>query len=74
VKGESSGQVQKLRELRTDCDQDVILCKADIGEKGASCHNGYKSCFYRKLDADTNELVYDGGEPLFDPDEVYGKG
>ena len=74
VKGESSGQVQKLRELRTDCDQDVILCKADIGEKGASCHNGYKSCFYRKLEADSNELVYDGGEPLFDPDKVYGKG
>ncbi len=73
VKGESSGQVQWLKELRTDCDQDVILVKAEIGEKGASCHNGYRSCFYRKLDRDTGELVFDGGEPLFDPEEVYGK-
>ena len=74
VKGESSGQVQKLVELRTDCDQDAILCKAEIGENGASCHNGYRSCFYRKLDSDSGELVFAGGEPLFDPEEVYGKG
>ncbi len=73
VKGESSGQVQHLKELRTDCDQDVILCKAEIGENGASCHNGYRSCFYRKLDTQSGELVFDGGEPLFDPEEVYGK-
>ena len=72
--GESSGQVQKLVELRTDCDQDVILCKAEIGENGASCHNGYRSCFYRKLDSDSGELAFDGGEPLFDPEKVYGKG
>ena len=74
VKGDSSGQIQKLIELRTDCDQDVILCKAEIGENGASCHNGYRSCFYRKLDSDSGELVFDGGEPLFDPEKVYGKG
>jgi len=73
VKGESSGQVQWLKELRTDCDQDVILAKADIGEKGASCHNGYRSCFYRKFDQNSQELIYDGGERLFDPDEVYKK-
>ena len=73
VKGESSGQVQWLKELRTDCDQDVILVKAEIGEKGASCHNGYKSCFYRKLDMETGQLVFDGGKPLFDPEKVYGK-
>ncbi len=74
VKGESSGQTQKLVELRTDCDQDVILCKANIGDSGASCHNGYRSCFYRKLNPDSGELVFDGGEPLFDPEKVYGKG
>ena len=74
VKGETSGQVQKLVELRTDCDQDVILCKAEIVENGASCHNGYRSCFYRKLDSRSGELVFDGGDPLFDPEEVYGKG
>lgn len=73
VKGESSGQVQRLKELRTDCDQDVILCKADIGDNGASCHNGYRSCFYRKLDPQDQKLVFDGGDPLFDPEEVYGK-
>jgi phosphoribosyl-AMP cyclohydrolase len=66
VKGESSGQVQWLKELRTDCDQDVILCKADIGEKGASC-------LYRKLEIESGELIYDGGDPLFDPEAVYGK-
>ncbi len=71
VKGESSGQVQWVKELRTDCDQDVILLKVDIGEKGAACHNGYKSCFYRKLEGE--KLVYDSGERLFDPAEVYGK-
>lgn len=73
VKGESSGQVQWVKELRTDCDQDVILIKADIGEKGASCHNGYRSCFYRKLDNESQELLFDGGDPLFDPNEVYKK-
>lgn len=71
VKGESSGQIQWVKELRTDCDQDVILIKADIGENGAACHTGYKSCFYRKLDGET--LVYDGGERVFDPAEVYKK-
>ncbi len=71
VKGESSGQIQWVKELRTDCDQDVILIKADIGENGAACHTGYKSCFYRKLDGE--ELVYDGGERVFDPAEVYKK-
>ena len=71
VKGESSGQVQRVKELRTDCDQDVILLKVDIGVNGAACHTGYKSCFYRKLDGD--ELVFDGGERVFDPAEVYKK-
>ena len=69
VKGESSGQVQWVKELRTDCDQDVILLKVDIGENGAACHTGYKSCFYRKLEGDA--LVMDGGERVFDPAEVY---
>ena len=71
VKGESSGQVQWVKEMRTDCDQDVLLIKVDIGENGAACHTGYKSCFYRKLDDETQELVYDGGERVFDPNEVY---
>jgi len=50
VKGEESGNAQLVKELRVDCDQDVILLKVEnVG--GASCHNGYKSCFYRKLSA-----------------------
>ena len=78
VKGEESGNAQLVKELRVDCDQDVILLKVDnVG--GASCHNGYKSCFYRKLAPGataTNatslklELV---GRPLFDPATVYKK-
>jgi phosphoribosyl-AMP cyclohydrolase len=72
IKGEESGNFQVVRELRTDCDQDVILVKADIGSKGAACHTGYRSCFYRKLNAD-NRLEMAGGERVFDPVEVYKK-
>ncbi len=78
VKGEESGNAQLVKELRVDCDQDVILIKVDnVG--GASCHNGYKSCFYRKLAPGATaanptslklELV---GRPLFDPATVYKK-
>jgi phosphoribosyl-AMP cyclohydrolase len=78
VKGEESGNAQLVKELRVDCDQDVILLKVDnVG--GASCHNGYKSCFYRKLAPGATaenatslklELV---GRPLFDPAAVYKK-
>src|SRR5688572_27081939 len=51
VKGEESGNAQLVKELLVDCDQDVVLLKVEnVG--GAACHNGYKSCFYRKL-ADT---------------------
>jgi phosphoribosyl-AMP cyclohydrolase len=78
VKGEESGNAQLVKELRVDCDQDVILLKVDnVG--GASCHNGYKSCFYRKLAPGATvaneaslklEMV---GRPLFDPAIVYKK-
>jgi phosphoribosyl-AMP cyclohydrolase len=79
VKGEESGNVQHIRELRTDCDQDVLLLKVEqAGAANASCHNGYKSCFYRKLaDLATAEssgykLAYTAGR-LFDPATVYKK-
>ena len=50
VKGEQSGNVQWVKEIHTDCDQDVLLVKVEqTGDANASCHNGYKSCFYRKL-------------------------
>lgn len=76
MKGEESGNVQVVRELYTDCDQDVILIKVDqSGAANASCHNGYKSCFYRKLDrldGDSFKLSF-VAERLFDPATVYKK-
>lgn len=71
IKGEESGNFQLVRELRTDCDQDVILLKVEIGD-GAACHTGYRSCFYRKLGAD-GRLEMAGGERVFDPAAVYRK-
>ena len=74
LKGESSGHVQLVKELRTDCDQDVIWMKVDT-QGAASCHVGYKSCFYRavELPGDSGKLTHVGGEKLFDPETVYGK-
>jgi len=78
VKGEESGNTQLVRELRVDCDQDVILIKVeDVG--GAACHNGYKSCFYRKLAGGATsgnpaslKLEFTS-ERVFDPATVYKK-
>ena len=48
-KGDTSGQVQRLRELRVDCDQDALLALVEVGGDGGACHTGRRSCFYRKL-------------------------
>jgi phosphoribosyl-AMP cyclohydrolase len=80
VKGEESGNVQVVKDVLTDCDQDVILIKVDqTGAAGAACHNGYKSCFYRKVsagakagDADAPKLEF-AAQRLFDPSTVYKK-
>ncbi|PIE71728.1 MAG: phosphoribosyl-AMP cyclohydrolase [Deltaproteobacteria bacterium] len=70
VKGESSGHVQMVKEIRTDCDNDTVLLKVEqIG--GAACHLGYRSCFFKKIDSNGSAEII--GEPLFDPDEVYKK-
>jgi phosphoribosyl-AMP cyclohydrolase len=70
-KGETSGEVQKLVELRTDCDQDVVLLTVEPTGRGAACHTGRKSCFYRVLD---DGALRDSGEPrLFDPATVYAR-
>jgi phosphoribosyl-AMP cyclohydrolase len=53
-KGDTSGQVQTVKEIRTDCDQDVILLKVDVGGDGGACHTGRRSCFYRKLELGEN--------------------
>lgn len=70
-KGEESGNVQEVREIFYDCDADTLLVKVNqIG--GAACHEGYQSCFFRKLSPDGRsfEVV---GERLFDPADVYKK-
>ena len=79
IKGEESGNAQLVKELLVDCDQDVLLLKVEqSGAANASCHNGYKSCFYRKLaDLDGAEAagfkLTTTAERLFDPATVYKK-
>ena len=60
-KGDTSGQVQTVTEVRTDCDQDAILMKVTVGGDGNSCHTGRPSCFYRKVTMAPSgpELVFD---------------
>jgi len=70
VKGESSGHVQKVVEVRTDCDQDVVLVRVEPG--GPACHVGYRSCFYRAFD-ETGKKLSTVEDRVFDPDEVYGQ-
>ena len=68
-KGEESGHVQEVRGIYLDCDADTILLKVrQIG--GAACHEGYKSCFFRKLDGGNLQVI---GERVFDPKAVYKK-
>ena len=68
-KGEESGNVQEVREIFIDCDADTILLKVhQIG--GAACHEGYKSCFFRKLEGEKLQVI---AERVFDPKAVYGK-
>ncbi len=76
TKGEESGNTQLVRELFTDCDQDVLLLKVEqAGAANAACHNGYKSCFYRRLTdlADPAFPLAFTAPPLFDPATVYRK-
>jgi phosphoribosyl-AMP cyclohydrolase len=69
-KGDTSGNVQRVREIFLDCDQDTVLLKVEqIG--GAACHTGHRSCFYRRRRGSGWEQV---GSPIFDPKEVYGGG
>ncbi len=71
-KGESSGETFHAVEIRTDCDQDVLLLKVEPQGLGAACHTGRRSCFYRKLEPDGLTLAITS-EPLFDPEKVYRK-
>jgi phosphoribosyl-AMP cyclohydrolase len=69
LKGETSGHVQLVREVRIDCDDDTILLKVhQLG--GAACHAGYRSCFYRKL---IDGVVEKTGVRIFNPEDIYQK-
>ena len=66
-KGESSGNLQEVKEIRVDCDSDCILIKINqIGD--AACHTGYRSCFYKKVEDDK---IVISGRKVFDPAEKY---
>ena len=67
LKGESSAHFQHVREFWTDCDRDVVLFKVD--QDVAACHEGYRSCFYRKHEAGAGWRTV--GERVFDPEAVY---
>jgi phosphoribosyl-AMP cyclohydrolase len=70
-KGEESGNVQELKSVFYDCDADTLLVRVNqIG--GAACHEGYRSCFFRKIDPATGDVEV-VGERVFDPKTVYGK-
>lgn len=69
MKGESSGHTQDVQAIYTDCDKDTIVIEAI--QHGAACHDGYYSCFYRKLNpAGEWDII---AKPLFDPKQVYKK-
>jgi len=70
IKGETSGNVQRVKEILVDCDLDTVIFKIEqVG--GAACHEGYRSCFFRRLEADGTLKVQ--GERVFDPKDVYQK-
>ena len=73
-KGKTSGFVQKVKSIRIDDDQDSIWVAVDIGD-GASCHVGYKSCFYRSIESDSKNndaiLKFEEKEKKFDPEKIY---
>ncbi len=72
-KGESSGHVQRVVEMRIDCDQDAVWIRVE--QTGAACHTGRRSCFYRAVTAGEGgaRLSFVDAERLFDPQDVYRK-
>lgn len=68
-KGESSGNVQELVELRVDCDADAVVAR--VRQTGPACHEGFRSCFYRTVRADGS--LAENAERLRSPEEMYGR-
>ncbi|MDR9418573.1 phosphoribosyl-AMP cyclohydrolase [Gracilimonas sp.] len=77
-KGATSGLVQTVKEMRIDDDQDCVWLRVEVQSNGASCHVGYRSCFYRSVPTGEEfkekdgELNFEEDEKVFDPKEVYG--
>ncbi|OGP84264.1 MAG: phosphoribosyl-AMP cyclohydrolase [Deltaproteobacteria bacterium RBG_16_54_11] len=67
VKGETSGNLQEVKEIYVDCDEDTVLLKV-IQQGGGACHTGRRCCFYRRVEGDELKEV---GERVFDPEEAY---
>jgi phosphoribosyl-AMP cyclohydrolase len=72
-KGERSGNLQTVHEIRIDCDQDAVWLKVSVAGHDATCHTGRRSCFFRRVVAERGEirLEPDAEPPRFDPDTVY---
>ena len=76
-KGATSGLIQQVKELRIDDDQDAVWLSVSVPGSGASCHVGYRSCFYRRVAvgeqrAPGDRLLFVEQEKAFEPEEVYG--
>jgi phosphoribosyl-AMP cyclohydrolase len=70
LKGESSGHTQDVQEILTDCDEDAVLLK--VKQNGGACHEGYYSCFFRKIGDNGTDLVL-VKEKVFEPENIYGE-
>lgn len=71
-KGETSGQIQQVEELRIDCDQDAVWLKVRVAGNGGCCHTGRTSCFYRRIVTGSEGATLHRLTPLVDGDDVYG--
>ncbi|MBB3391969.1 phosphoribosyl-AMP cyclohydrolase [Rhizobium sp. BK275] len=74
-KGETSGNLQTVKEIRTDCDQDAIWLKVEVAGHDATCHTGRRSCFYRTVTLEDGKpvLTIVDDDLHFDPKDIYGK-
>jgi phosphoribosyl-AMP cyclohydrolase len=70
MKGEESGHTQDVQAVYADCDKDCVV--VEVVQHGAACHDGYYSCFYRRLNKEGGWEVL--GEKVFDPGKAYGRG